>query len=137
MVNIEKKYHFYAAHRNHAGGEKCGRIHGHVYRIKCVFEFNEINEGGITYLFSDIDLKVEPIIKSYCHWFLLYEQDPLCNYLDVAKEPFKKVPFQTSAENLAIFLFSQIYNETKLPIIRIELAETESSTVIYDKRLAK
>ena len=129
---IEKKYHFYAAHRNHAGGEKCGRIHGHTYEVKCFFKFDQISDGGITYLFSDIDLLVEPLIKSYCHWFLIYENDPLVSVLELANEPIKKMPFETSAENMAIWIFDQIKNETKLPIIRIELAETKSSNVIYE-----
>jgi len=130
---IEKKYHFYAAHRNKAGGEKCGRIHGHTYEVKCYFEFNQINEGGITYLFSDIDKLVEPIIKEYCHWFLIYENDPLVNLLELANEPIKKLPFETSAENMSVWLFNRIQRETKLPIIKIELAETKSSNVIYEK----
>lgn len=129
---IEKKYHFYAAHKNPAGGEKCGRIHGHTYDVICYFKFTEINEGGITYLFSDIDKLVEPIIKSYCHWFLLYEKDPLCEILKLGNEPFKELPFITSAENLSMYLFNQIKNETKLPIIKLELGETKSSKVIYE-----
>ncbi len=131
-MEIEKKYHFYAAHRNKAGGEKCGRIHGHTYEVKCYFEFNQINEGGITYLFSDIDKLVEPIIKEYCHWFLIYENDPLVNLLELANEPIKKLPFETSAENMSVWLFNRIQRETKLPIIKIELAETKSSNVIYE-----
>ena len=130
---IEKKYHFYAAHRNKAGGEKCGRIHGHTYEVKCCFEFNQINEGGITYLFSDIDKLVEPIIKEYCHWFLIYENDPLVNLLELANEQIKKLPFETSVENMNVWLFNRIQRETKLPIIKIELAETKSSNVIYEK----
>jgi hypothetical protein len=55
--------------------------------------------------------------------------------LEIAGEQFKSLPFETSAENLALYLFSEIYRETKLPIVRIELQETESSTVIYDKRI--
>jgi 6-pyruvoyltetrahydropterin/6-carboxytetrahydropterin synthase len=133
-MEIEKKYHFYAAHRNKAGGEKCGRIHGHTYEVKCYFEFNQINEGGITYLFSDIDKLVEPIIKEYCHWFLIYENDPLVNLLELANEPIKKLPFETSAENMSVWLFNRIQRETKLPIIKIELAETKSSNVIYETK---
>lgn len=129
---IEKKYHFYAAHRNKNAGEKCGRIHGHTYEVKCYFKFNQINEGGVTYLFSDIDKLVEPIIKDYCHWFLIYDKDPLVNILELANEPIKKLPFETSAENMSIWLFSRIKNETKLPIVKIELAETKSSNVIYE-----
>lgn len=129
---IQKKYHFYAAHRNKLADEKCGRIHGHTYDVLCYFKFNEINDGGVTCLFSDIDKLVEPIIKEYCHWFLLYENDPLCEVLDLAGEPFKKMPFETSAENMSIWLFTRIKKETGLPIIKIELAETKSSNVIYE-----
>jgi hypothetical protein len=42
------------------------------------------------------------------------------------------MPFETSAENLAIWLFNRIKSETNLPICRIELAETKSSTVVYE-----
>ena len=39
MIKIEKKYYFYAGHRNKQAGEKCGRLHGHTYDVKCIFEF--------------------------------------------------------------------------------------------------
>lgn len=133
-MEIEKKYHFYAAHRNKIAGEKCGRIHGHTYNVLCHFEFNKLNEGGVTCLFSDIDKLVEPIIKEYCHWFLLYEKDSLVEVLELINEPFKKLPFETSAENLAIWLFTRIKNETGLPITKIQLAETKSSNVIYENK---
>lgn len=129
---IQKKYHFYAAHRNKAGGEKCGRIHGHTYDVKCFFKFDFVNESGISCLFSDIDKLVEPIIKDYDHYFLLYEIDPLCEILDLANEPYLKLPFETSAENMSIWLFNRIKNETQLPIYRIELGETKTSTIIYE-----
>lgn len=129
---IQKKYHFYAAHRNKSAGEKCARIHGHTYDIKCYFKFDYVNESGITCLFSDIDKSVEPIIKDYDHYFLLYEIDPLCEILDLTNEPYLKLPFETSAENMSIWIFNRIKNETKLPIYRIELGETKTSTIIYE-----
>lgn len=129
---IEKIYHFYAAHRNNGGGIKCGRIHGHTYNVKCYFKFDKINDNGISFLFSDIDNLVEPIIKSYCHWFLIYDNDPLVKILELANEPIKKLPFETSVENMSIWIFNQIKNETNLPIIKIELAETKSSNIIYE-----
>lgn len=132
MIKIEKKYYFYAGHRNKQAGEKCGRLHGHTYDVKCIFEFNEMKDG-VTVLFSDIDKLVEPIIKYYDHYFLLYQDDPLCDVLDFHNEPYRKLPFESSAENMAIWLFNRIKNETKLNIKRIELAETKSSTVIYEE----
>ena len=131
---IEKRYHFYAAHRNKQADKKCGRIHGHTYEIKCYFKYNNINKGGITCLFSDIDKLVEPIIKEHCHYLLLYEKDPLVEILELANEEYKVLPFETSAENLSVWLFTRIKNETQLPIFKIELAETKSSNVIYETK---
>ena len=129
---IEKKYHFYAAHRNKNAGEKCGRIHGHTYNVVCYFEFNEM-EDGITMLFSEIDSLLEPIVKTYDHYFILNEADPLVELLEAVSEPFIKLPFDTSAENMAMWLHTRIVNETGLPLKRIEVAETKSSNVIYEK----
>ena len=132
MIKIEKKYYFYAGHRNKEAGIKCGRLHGHTYDVKCVFEFNEI-KNGVTVLFGDIDAQVEPIIKHYDHHFLVYENDRLAELLEAEGEPFRKLPFETSAENMAIWLFNRIKRETELPIVRIEIAETKSSNVIYEE----
>ena len=128
-MKIEKKYHFYAAHRNKKADKKCSRIHGHTYNIKCIFEFTEMKDG-MTMLFSDIDKIVEPIIKQYDHYFLLYEKDSLCTLLKLDNEPFIELPFETSAENMAIWIYVQIKKE--INIVQIELAETESSKIIYN-----
>ena len=131
-MKIEKKYYFYAGHRNKEAGEKCGRPHGHTYDVTCTFRFDTMI-NGVTMLFSDIDAKVEPIIKEYDHHFLLCKDDPLVDVLELAGEQYKVVPFETSAENMAIWLFNRIKNEAKLPIIKIEFAETKSSKVIYEE----
>lgn len=126
---IEKKYHFYAAHRNKLAGEKCGRIHGHTYNVVCHFKFDKII-NGVTMLFSDIDKVAEPIIKAHDHIFLLHDQDELCNALDAIGEQYLALPFETSAENMAIWIFNLIKRE--LPIVKIEIAETKTSNIIYE-----
>lgn len=128
---IEKKYHFYAAHRNKEAGEKCGRIHGHTYFVNCFFDVSSMSsKGGVTILFSDIDDLVEPIVKQYDHYLLLYEEDDLCSVLEKSKEPFIKMPFETSVENMVKWLFTEI-KSTDLPIVKISLQETTSSIIIY------
>ena len=123
-MKIEKKYHFYAGHRNKMAGVKCGRLHGHTYKVKCIFKFTEMKDG-LTMLFSDIDKIVE-----YDHYFLLHEKDKLCELFELANEEYVSLPFETSAENLSIWIYNQIKKE--LPIIEIQLAETESSKIIYN-----
>ena len=44
---IQKKYYFYAGHRNEEAGEKCSRLHGHTYDIICQFKFNSVNEKKV------------------------------------------------------------------------------------------
>jgi len=129
---IEKKYYFYAGHRNKEAGVKCGRLHGHTYDVIIKINFTSI-KNGITMLFQEIDEKIEPIIKSFDHYLLLYEKDSLCELLEFANEPFIKLPFQTSAENMAIWIYNRIKNETKLDIIEIQLRETKSSNIIYSE----
>lgn len=126
---IQKKYHFYAAHRNKSAGEKCGRLHGHTYHVIVDLKFNSIT-NGITMLFSDIDKVIEPIIKQYDHYLLLHDEDPLCIHLDMLNEPYISLPFETSAENLSLWIFNEI--KQQLPIIKIQLAETQSSNVVYE-----
>lgn len=132
MIKIEKKYHFYAGHRNKEAGIKCGRLHGHTYDVTCTFKFDEI-KNGVTMLFSDIDKIAEPIIKEYDHYFLLCENDPMIEVLNLAGEEYKTVPFETSAENMAIWLYNRIKNEGNLPIVKIEFGETKTSKVIYEE----
>lgn len=134
MIKIEKKYHFYAGHRNKNADDKCGRLHGHTYYVTCTFDSGSVNEdSGITLLFGDIDKLVEPIIKEYDHYFLLYYKDTLCDLFNLANEPYRSLPFETSAENMAMWLYTRIKNETKLPISKIQLQETTSSTVTYEE----
>tara|TARA_R110000744_G_scaffold45241_4_gene100480 strand:- start:1520 stop:1918 length:399 start_codon:yes stop_codon:yes gene_type:complete len=129
-MKVVKKYHFYAAHRNESAGAKCGRLHGHTYHVKVHLDFPRW-KNNITILFQEIDEKCEGVIKFYDHFLLLYINDPLAKVLNDLNEPFHSVLFETSAENLAKNIFDQIKN-TGLPISRIELAETESSNIIYE-----
>ena len=128
-MKIEKKYHFYAGHRNKEAGEKCGRLHGHTYDVEVVLKFDKM-ENGLTMLFSDIDLIVEPIIKYYDHYFIFKDDDPMVEIFELANEPYRAVPFETSAENMAIWIFNEI--KQKLPIYEIRLAETKTSKIIYN-----
>lgn len=133
MITITKEYHFYAAHRNKAAGEKCGRIHGHTYYVSIHLKFH--TEESVAMLFSDIDALVEPIIKKHDHYFLVWDRDPLCELLDAIGEEYYPLPFETSAENLCRYLFSEI-SEVIPQITRVELKETKSSKVSYEKTIS-
>lgn len=126
---ITRRYRIYSAHRNESAGEKCGRIHGHRYRVRAVFEFTSLNDG-IGMLFDDLNAVCEPVIEAFDHHFMVWNEDPLADVLEAMGEPFIRLPFETSTENLAQYFFREI-KKSDLPICRIEIEETDSSIVTY------
>lgn len=135
-MEIRKDYKFYAAHRNQDLADKCANIHGHVYRVS--FFFDVQRQGSISTLFSDFDDKIEPHLKqNYDHGMLIDQNDGLFDLL--CSEPasscmrFKKMNGPTSVENLCFYLFSEV-TEMGFDIQRIEVKETDSSTIIYYKK---
>lgn len=134
---IEKKYKFYAAHRNEELHDKCRNLHGHRYEVRCFFRVTR--KGSISTLFGDFDDLIEPFLKrEYDHGMLIHVRDPLhealCDYMkrsgDVLK--LKRFDVPTSVENLAHQLFSEI-SEMGFLLDRLEVQETETSTVVYTR----
>lgn len=137
MYRIRKKYHFYAGHRNEYIKDKCFNLHGHTYYVDMIFELPYNEKTGITMLFSSIDDIVEPIIKNVDHSMLIHINDPLYKYFKMFCEEentqlkFTEFDEVTSAEHLAKYLFNKVAKH--LPIVKIELKETNSSIVTYER----
>jgi 6-pyruvoyltetrahydropterin/6-carboxytetrahydropterin synthase len=138
MYKIERKFHFHAAHRNTAIQDKCRNLHGHTYHVVVSLRMKEPDESGVTTLFDDICKLIEPIIKEMDHTTLLKSNDPLKFFLlnlnhayPEQATTFKEFPFETSAENLAKYIFDEVV-KTGLDPISVSLQETTSSTVIYE-----
>lgn len=129
---ITKRFKFYAAHRNEEIGGKCGSIHGHRYGIAVTVA--EPRNGSITILFADIDSLIDPIIAELDHSLLMHENDPARESLQISGACCRMylVPFVTSAENMAEHLLDRI-RATGLNVTRLELQETDSSTVVIEK----
>jgi 6-pyruvoyltetrahydropterin/6-carboxytetrahydropterin synthase len=134
---INKKYHFYASHRNETLSDKCYSLHGHNYRVTVGLQFEDLKDNTkVTMLFSDIDSFIEPIIKELDHASIWNVQDPF--YQDIKKHlthyGMKTVEFDypTSVENMCTYLFERI-EKKGLPIRLITIQETESSIVTYEK----
>lgn len=131
MAIIKKKYHFYAAHRNELLDDKCKNLHGHVYRF-WVYVSAEKQANGVTILFNDIDKYVNDIISIFDHSTIVSESDVLLKQsMEILKTKVAFLPYASSAENLAYYIFTYL-KQIGLPIVKIELMETESSTVIYE-----
>tara|TARA_Y100001973_G_C5209184_1_gene344100 strand:- start:28393 stop:28824 length:432 start_codon:yes stop_codon:yes gene_type:complete len=134
-MKIEKKYHFYAAHRNQNLTGKCSSLHGHRYGVTVVIEAPR-TRAGVTMLFADIDIKAGSVLQAYDHAAIIDRRDEVWSVImkqtDHEGMPMRCVVLdcESSAENLAGVLFDEML-EAGLPIVELRLQETDSATVIY------
>jgi len=137
IMQIEKRYKFYAAHRNEELVDKCRNLHGHRYGIRCVFDVQRT--GSYSTLFGDFDAKIEPWLKKYYdHGMLIHVRDPLyhtlSDHMRRTGEQLKLVEFDapTSVENLAHRLFGEV-TAMGFQLARLEVRETDTSVVVYTR----
>jgi len=77
MTLISKEYHFCAAHRIE-GHPKCGRLHGHNYRVVVELE-GEIQEDGMVMDYGILDVIVKPLVDTWDHRYLVSESNVRAN----------------------------------------------------------
>ena len=90
MFTIGKVFEFASAHQLHGlrEGHKCGRLHGHNYKVEVILSSKKVNDDGFVFDYGDLSF-----IKEYLDDTLDHR-----NLNDI-------FDFQTSAENLAQYLF--------------------------------
>lgn len=115
-VRITKDFHFDAAHflPHVPDGHKCGRLHGHSYRVILGIEGALDPERGWVQDYGDIKAAFGPLLARFDHVCL--------NDLPGLDNP--------TAELLAIY----IYNELRpvLPLLAdVTVCESPTSTAVY------
>ena len=123
---IRRRYRFYAAHRNPGLRDKCSRLHGHRYGVEVCLVLLP-SGAGITMKFADIDERLAPIFESLDHRTLLADNDPLA---DALADSVVRLPFASSAENLAAWLLSKCVRAMPGCVESLSLTETDSATVV-------
>lgn len=113
---IYKEFSFEAAHRlpNVPEGHKCGRLHGHSFRVT-VFVNGPIQQPtGWVMDFADIKVAFKPILDRLDHYYL--------NEIPGLENP--------TSEQLAIWIWNEL--KPKLPaLVRIRVCETCTSGCEY------
>ncbi len=110
-MEIFKEFTFDAAHwlPNVPAGHKCGRMHGHTYRVVIGVEGPVDEETGFVIDFADLKGIVKPYIEDLDHTCLN----------DLIENP--------TAENLVLFLWRALRDFEDLPLSYIEVWETPNS----------
>jgi 6-pyruvoyltetrahydropterin/6-carboxytetrahydropterin synthase len=114
-MEIYKEFTFEAAHLlpNVPEGHKCGRLHGHSYKVQVHIKGEPGAESGWVMDFSDIKKIVKPVIKELDHYYL--------NDIAGLENP--------TSENLASWIWDKL--NPLLPLSKIVICETCTSGCVY------
>jgi len=109
LVRLVREFTFEAAHHlpNVPSGHKCGRLHGHSFRVDVICEGDADPETGWLIDFADIKRAVEPLIDQLDHHYL--------NEIEGLSNP--------TAERIAMWIWKRL--APTLPVLsQINVAET-------------
>jgi 6-pyruvoyl tetrahydropterin synthase/QueD family protein len=108
---IQREYWFSAAHRLE-GHPKCGRLHGHNYKVQVYLQRSKLTEGMVLD-FGLLDRAVKPVIDELDHKYMITETNRASNdpYAVAARDNGHAVDLPimySTAEMLSEYLAEEI-----------------------------
>lgn len=115
MYTISKQFHFSASHQllGLAEDHPCSRLHGHNYIVEAVLAADTLDERGFVVDYGEL----KPFQR-------------LIDTLMDHRHLNDVVTFQTSAENLARFLFQEC-QAMGVPVVAMRVSETPKTWAEY------
>ncbi|MBI1937461.1 MAG: 6-carboxytetrahydropterin synthase [Ignavibacteriales bacterium] len=129
-MKIAKEFTWEMGHRLPFHEGKCKNLHGHSY--KCMIELGgQSDTNGMILDYYDMKKIIEPILEELDHSFMVFGGDKeLIEALDKLNSKKIVVDFQTTAENICIYLLDKI-KSSNLPAninsLKVRVLETENT----------
>lgn len=136
MIKAIRYHDISVGHRVTNHESKCRHLHGHNYRIHFHCEAPSLDKIGRVIDFSVIKSTLCMWLEdTWDHHFLIWEQDPLKNVLKDLDPTVVVVPFNPTAENIAIHLVENIAPEllagTGVTLVECIVEETRKCSASY------
>jgi 6-pyruvoyltetrahydropterin/6-carboxytetrahydropterin synthase len=137
MYGLECEYHFDSAHFLTDYYGKCENLHGHQWRVVASIQQVDLRTDAsmrdMVLDFSAFKKAVRDICDSLDHTFLVEEgslKPETIAALQAEGFNLTTLPFRTTAENLARYIFEQLAAQN-LPVWQVEVDETKSNRAFY------
>jgi 6-pyruvoyltetrahydropterin/6-carboxytetrahydropterin synthase len=114
IMKIAKEFRWEMGHRlpDHFG--QCKNIHGHSYKMLVEFD-GELNKDEMIIDYYNVEKIINPIIEKLDHAFMVNKNDKIVlEFLERMNSKKVVVDFQSTAENICLFLLNEI-EKTTLP----------------------
>lgn len=119
VIRATRYHDISAGHRVHEHESRCRHLHGHNYRVHFHCEA-ELDALGRVIDFSVIKSTLcEWLEEHWDHRMLIWDRDPSLPALQVIDPRVLAVPFNPTAENMALHLLNKIGPELLPPGIRL------------------
>lgn len=139
MFKISKEFSFDMAHLLDGHDGKCQNLHGHTYKLQVEIAGNLFESGAKKAMvidFSDIKAVVKKAILDPIDHAFIYDktserESKIAKLLQDLDSKTFGVPFRTTAEEMARFIFNRLKYDEKLAVSAIRLWETPTSFCEY------
>lgn len=109
MITVKRYHDICAGHRVYKHEGKCANLHGHGYRIHFTCTSGGLDEIGRIIDFGEINKRLCGWLEeNWDHRFLIWENDPALKDLTKIDKKVVSVPFNPTAENMAVYLVEKI-----------------------------
>jgi 6-pyruvoyltetrahydropterin/6-carboxytetrahydropterin synthase len=129
MITCTRYHDFSAGHRVYKHEGKCKYLHGHNYRVHFTLAAPQLDFCGRVLDFSFIKIILcEWLEENWDHKFLIWEDDPWSKELMSFDGSIVIVPFNPTAENMALYLLNikgpELLSRTDATLINVTVEET-------------
>ena len=139
MFKISKEFSFDMAHLLDGHDGKCQNLHGHTYKLQVEIAGNLFESGAKKAMvidFSDLKTVVKKAILDPVDHAFIYDktskrESKVAKLLQDLDSKTFGVPFRTTAEEMARFIFNRLKYDEKLAVSAIRLWETPTSFCEY------
>jgi 6-pyruvoyltetrahydropterin/6-carboxytetrahydropterin synthase len=136
MIKAIRYHDISVGHRVTNHESKCQHLHGHNYRSHFHCEAPALDALGRVIDFSVIKSTLCMWLEdTWDHHFLIYTQDPLRDALLALDPTVVVVPFNPTAENIAIHLVDviapQLLKDTGITLVECIVEETRKCSASY------
>lgn len=135
FIFAERYHDISCGHRVYGHEGKCQYLHGHNYRIHFKCAAPKLDILGRVIDFSVIKSSLcEWLENNWDHRFLVWAEDPLCSYLKDIDKTVVVVPFNPTAENMALYLLEEIgprlLNGLRVTLSMVRVEETRKCSAV-------
>ncbi len=129
-MKISKEFKWEMGHRLPFHSGKCKNLHGHTYKMRIEIE-GELDENGMVMDYYDVSEIISPVIDELDHAFMVNDNDTeVISFLNKIDSKKIVVAFETTAENITLYLLQKIKEQIKserIKKLKIRVYETEKT----------